>query len=140
VVSQTGIHYRQSALSRSLATPPDSAPQAGDRFPWLRLKMRTNGGIEDLFQVADDARFNLVLFGQTLPSGHAHYWTRLVDIHAVPDDPANRAELARARIPPIAFYLLRPDGHIGLCGTWLDTVALDRYMAECMHLAATTQS
>src|SRR5499427_8296577 len=43
VVSQIGIRYRKSALSRSLEGLPESAPRGGDRFPWLRLKFRTDG-------------------------------------------------------------------------------------------------
>jgi hypothetical protein len=42
VVSQTGIHYRGASLSQSLDGLPASAPRAGDRFPWLRLKLATN--------------------------------------------------------------------------------------------------
>ena len=38
-VSQIGIHYRASSLSASAPGLPDAAPRAGDRFPWLRLKL-----------------------------------------------------------------------------------------------------
>jgi 2-polyprenyl-6-methoxyphenol hydroxylase-like FAD-dependent oxidoreductase len=37
-ISQTGIHYPKSFLSKSLGGLPETAPQAGDRFAWLRLK------------------------------------------------------------------------------------------------------
>ena len=37
-ISQIGIHYRQSPLSRTLEGVNKKAPQAGDRFPWLRLQ------------------------------------------------------------------------------------------------------
>src|SRR5262245_28172444 len=50
VVSQTGIHYRASPLSQSLPGLPHDAPRAGDRFPWLRLKFRADGPVEDLFE------------------------------------------------------------------------------------------
>ena len=42
-VSQTGIGYRKSALSKSLDGLPARAPRAGDRFPWLRLKLGRTG-------------------------------------------------------------------------------------------------
>ncbi len=66
-VSQTGIHYRASALSQSQPGVPDGAPRAGDRFPWLRLKLEANGPIEDLFQKLDDRHFNLLAIGQPSP-------------------------------------------------------------------------
>ena len=57
-------------------------------------------------------------------------------IHAVPDDPANDAELARAQIPQPSFYLLRPDGHVGLCGARLEAAAVKRYLSERLHMKA----
>jgi len=39
-------------------------------------------------------------------------------------------ELSRVRIPNPAFYLLRPDGYIGLCGTRLDAKTVSRYLAN----------
>jgi hypothetical protein len=125
-VSQIGIRYPQSPLSQTLPGLPAGAPRAGDRFPWLRLRFEANGPIADLFERLDDTRFNLIVIGQpgpddSLPGIHTH---------VVGDDPANAAELARARIPAPSFYLLRPDGHVGLAGTRLDPAALARYLAE----------
>src|SRR6266705_1933066 len=67
-ISQIGIRYPESPLSRTLAGLPQDAPQAGDRFPWLRLKLRSNGAVEDLFQKLDDTRYNLIVIGQPAPS------------------------------------------------------------------------
>ena len=58
----------------------------------------------------------------------------LLRTYVVPSDPANGPELARARIPRMAFYLLRPDGHIGLAGIHLDTEAVNRYVEGRLHL------
>ena len=52
----------------------------------------------------------------------------LVVVHTRPDDPANGAELARACVPAPAFYLLRPDGYIGLAGSHLDVGAVKQYL------------
>ena len=52
----------------------------------------------------------------------------------IPADTANDAELARARIPRPSFYLVRPDGYIGLCGGRLEGGALGRYLSERLHL------
>ncbi len=133
-VSQTGIGYPDSPLSQTLRGLPDTALRAGDRFPWLRLGFQANAPPEDLFQRLDDTRFNLILIGQPLPTGGLPDLGSLLTAHVVPGDPANDRELARARIRGPAFYLLRPDGHIGLAGTRLDADAAERYFAERVSL------
>jgi 2-polyprenyl-6-methoxyphenol hydroxylase-like FAD-dependent oxidoreductase len=130
VVSQTGIRYRESLLSQTLAGLPKGAPVAGDRFPWMRLKLRTGGAAEDLYQKLDDTCFNLLVIGQPAPAAATLGLGDLLQIHKIADDPANAEELARAKIAGPAFYLLRPDGHVGLAGTRLDVDAAKRYLAE----------
>ncbi len=134
-VSQIGIHYRTSPLSQSMEGLPAGAPRAGDRFPWLRLEARADGGLEDLFQNLDDTRLNLIVVGQPppLPEGTPDLGD-LVRIHAIPATPANDATLAWAQIPRPSFYLLRPDGHVGLCGVGVETAAISRYVAERLRL------
>ncbi|MEP6602310.1 MAG: FAD-dependent monooxygenase, partial [Nitrospirota bacterium] len=132
-ISQIGIHYRRSPLSETQAGFPGGAPQAGDRFPWLRLKLSSQGPVEDLFALLDDTRFNLIVIGQpSLPGPYPH--SDLVLTHRVPDDPANDRELTRAHIPKPSFFLLRPDGHIGLAGINLEAAALTRYLTERLGL------
>jgi hypothetical protein len=127
-ISQIGIRYRKSPLSQTLAGLPEGAPQAGDRFPWMQLRLRANGPVEDLFQKLDDTRFNLLVIGQ--PPERAPDLGELLSVHALPDDPANAAELARVGISGPAFYLLRPDGYVGLAGTRLEQGVVSRYLAE----------
>jgi 2-polyprenyl-6-methoxyphenol hydroxylase-like FAD-dependent oxidoreductase len=38
-ISQIGIRYPDSPLSRTLGGLPEGAPRAGDRFPWLRVRL-----------------------------------------------------------------------------------------------------
>ena len=127
-VSQIGINYRSSALSKSLEGLPNTAPRAGDRFPWLQLRLSADSPVEDLFQKLDDTRFNLLAIGQ--PPGDALDLGDFYRVHAIPADPVNDVELARVGIPKPSFYLLRPDGHVGLCGARLDMAAAQRYVAE----------
>jgi hypothetical protein len=128
VVSQIGIHYRESRLSRAPDGLPEAAPRAGDRFPWLRLRLRSNGPVEDLFETLDDTRLALITIGQPAAVGLDE--DDFLRVHVIPDDPANHVELARAHIPHPSFYLLRPDGHIGLCGARLEAGAVGDYLSR----------
>lgn len=138
-ISQIGIRYPDSRLSQSLARPSRAAPAAGDRFPWLRFKAHADGPTEDLFQKLDDTRFNLVVIGQ--PTSAAEALDGLGDllrIQAIPAEPFNDAELTRAHLSSPSFYLLRPDGHVGLCGTSIDAPAIRRYASERLGLRRPT--
>ena len=132
-LSQTGIGYPRSTLARNLPGAPRGAPRAGDRFPWLRVAFRPGGPIEDLFQRLDDTRFNLVLVGQPLPErGVQGLGDDLLRVHAIAEDARNARELAKARLGGgPAFYLLRPDGHVGLAGGRFDAVAIYDYLVDC---------
>jgi len=134
VVSQTGIHYRDGPLSQTQDGLPDGAPRAGDRFPWLRLRLEAGGAIADLFDALDDTRFNLLVVGQPAPPEAIQGLDELLRVHVIPDDADNAAELARAQIPRPSFHLVRPDGHIGLCGARLDAAAVARYASARLRL------
>ena len=82
----------------------------------------------------DDTRFNLIVVGQPSPAEGGLGLGELLHIHAIPADPTNDMELARAHIPHPSFYLLRPDGHVGLCGNRLDAAAVTRYVSERLRL------
>jgi len=134
-ISQLGIQYRSSPLSETIASLPKRAPRAGDRFPWLHLKFGASDPAEDLFRRLDDRCFNLIVVGQAaLPAGALDAFGDLLRIHAVPSDAANDLALAAAHIPKSCFYLLRPDGHVGLCGERIETRAIARYATERLHL------
>ena len=135
-ISQTGIHYHDSPLSQNLQEPRHEAPEAGDRFPWMKLKFRPEGPVEDVFAALDDTRFNLLVFGQTSSIEALPALGGLLRTHVVPTDPVNDSERARLQIPRESFYLIRPDGHIGLCGTRLDPAALKRYVTQRLTLTA----
>ena len=134
LVSQTGIHYRGGPLSENADRLAENAPQAGDRFPWLKLNRDAGGAPEDLFQTLDDTRFHLLVFGQPVPPERTAKLDDLIEVHTFPVDPVNDAELARAQIPQPSFYLLRPDGHVGLCGRELAAETVARYLKERLTL------
>lgn len=139
-VSQTGIRYPKSSLSQSLDRLPDTAPQAGDRFPWLRLKFGATGPAEDLFQKFSDTCFHLIVIGQPPPPADALGFGDLLQVHAVPGDPANGVELTRARVPLTSFYLIRPDGYIGLCGMRCEADQVSAYASQNLQLSISQNS
>jgi 2-polyprenyl-6-methoxyphenol hydroxylase-like FAD-dependent oxidoreductase len=133
-LSQIGISYPQSPLSRNLAAARKGAPRAGDRFPWLQLKFAANGPTEDLFQRLDDTRFALIAIGQPAPTADALGLGDLLEVHVIPHDPDNARALAAESIPAPSFYLLRPDGHIGLAGAEIDESALKNWLFGACRL------
>ena len=134
-ISQIGIRYPDSALSQTLPGLPKNAPAAGDRFPWVHLELKVGEPIEDLFKRLDDTHFNLLVFGQAAKAAEMPAQFRdLMRMHVVPQLPSNHAELTRVNVPQLSFYLLRPDGHVGLCGTRLEMAVVARYLSEQIPL------
>jgi 2-polyprenyl-6-methoxyphenol hydroxylase-like FAD-dependent oxidoreductase len=138
-LSQIGIRYRESPLSRTLGIVPDGAPSAGDRFPWLRLKFHAEGPREDLFQRLNDTRFNLLLIGQSTPFAASRSFGDMLQVHEVPPHSENDSALAAASITSPSYYLLRPDGHIGLAGTIFRESDLRQWLSQSqLRLESTT--
>lgn len=129
-ISQIGITYRESPLSRTLGGMPAAAPQAGDRFPWLRLTFQGKDRREDLFQRLDDTQFNLLAIGQPAPMVERLGLGDLLQVHVVPFEGENVAALRTVSITAPSFYLLRPDGHVGLAGTRVDDAAIQRWFSD----------
>jgi 2-polyprenyl-6-methoxyphenol hydroxylase-like FAD-dependent oxidoreductase len=138
-VSQLAIHYRDSALSVAPTPWPGDAPHAGDRFPWLHLRMENGGPVLDGFEQIDDTRFTLLLFGSSDAAvDDVPAFGDLLRVHRVPSDADNDAELTRHGIPQPSFFLLRPDGYIGLCGHRFDAQRWVRYAADRLRLEGAT--
>ena len=134
-ISQIGIKYPRSQLSQALPGLSEAVPKAGDRFPWLHLKLRGKSSSADLFKELDDTCFNLLVFGQPSFAGESLGRGALVKLHVIADDADNDAELNRMRIDRRSTYLVRPDGHVGLCGVDLGMDAIRRYLEERASIA-----
>jgi hypothetical protein len=134
-ISQIGIRYPQSHLSQTLPGLPTGAPEAGDRFPWLHLKLLGNSGTEDLFQQLNDTCFNLLVFRQPPFARESLERSGVLKLQVIADDAVNDAELNRAHIERGSTYVIRPDGHIGLCGADLGTDVIYRYLKDRCYLA-----
>ena len=137
-LSQTGINYPESALSQSASQLPKGAPRAGDRFPWLMLKMQPFGRPVDIFSKLDDRRFNLLVFGSRERNVKLENLSHLVTPWFIPDDAENKAKLERSGIPEASFFLVRPDGHIGLCGATAASAGVRDYLSDCVKLRDAT--
>ena len=135
-ISQIGIRYPKSMLSQTLAGLPESAPRAGDRFPWLRLAFGPGAAAEDLFERLDDMHFHLLVIGQDAPSPAALDRFDLLRTHVVPSTPENAQALARVGITGPAFYVLRPDGHVGLAGAHVQAAAVASYLDRYFRTGA----
>jgi 2-polyprenyl-6-methoxyphenol hydroxylase-like FAD-dependent oxidoreductase len=133
-VSQTGISYRGSSVSKQAGPMPEGAPRAGDRFPWVQLAFRDAGPVEDSFKVLDDMHFHLLIFGEPAAAGWSLGAISHKLIHVIPGDASNMAEAGRVNIPWPSVYLLRPDGYVGLCGTGLQSAAVEDYLSGELHL------
>lgn len=129
-ISQIGIRYRGSPLSRTLAGVPAGAPMAGDRFPWMQLRFRADEPMKDLFQMLDDTSFNLLMIGQSISAARVPVSAGLLRTLEIPWDADNASEFGHVGISGPCFYLLRPDGHVGLAGTRMDAVEVSRYLSE----------
>jgi 2-polyprenyl-6-methoxyphenol hydroxylase-like FAD-dependent oxidoreductase len=138
-LSQIGIHYPRSRLSVSSPGLAKDAPKPGDRFPWMNLRFAGQGEREDVFQRLDDTRFNLVMIGQTCPAELSVELRSCLRTHIIPLEPANAQALARAGIREPSFFLLRPDGHIGLAGTQLDARQVRGYLADVVGLTVDSE-
>ena len=70
------------------------------------------------------------MIGQPAPSLEGLGLGDMLQLHAVPSDPENDAALAGASIAGPSYYVLRPDGHIGLTGTVFQEGDLKRWFAQ----------
>lgn len=130
-LSQIGIEYRASPLSQTAGDVAKRAPAAGERFPWLQLAFAGGSRREDLFERLDDTKFNLLVIGQPAPSTESLGPGGLLVTHVVPLEGENTRVLAAVSITGPSYYLLRPDGHIGLAGRDVDEGELRRWFASC---------
>jgi 2-polyprenyl-6-methoxyphenol hydroxylase-like FAD-dependent oxidoreductase len=130
-ISQTGIRYRKSSLSITLAGLPAEAPQAGDRFPWFEVRQSPGQPARGILADLDDTRFTLVVRGQpglaTDPPGRGGL-LRTLTIPEAGVEPS----FEKLHIPSPSFFLVRPDGYIGLCGARLDPQEVARYFDQAL--------
>ena len=93
----------------------------------MKIVFTSGAPAVDLFEKLDDTKFNLIVIGQAAPNLR-NDWP--IVVHEIPDLATNIAVLAKCGIRPPSYYLLRPDGYIGLAGVRLQRDDVRRYYAE----------
>jgi 2-polyprenyl-6-methoxyphenol hydroxylase-like FAD-dependent oxidoreductase len=121
IVSQTGINYRQSALSVGAT----GNLRGGDRLPWVELDADS-----DNFAPLALLKWQVHVYGKP-GAGVADTCTTLgLSLHEF----AWRGEMARAGLQKGALYLIRPDGYIGLADSAGDPQRLRDYFADIARI------
>jgi 2-polyprenyl-6-methoxyphenol hydroxylase-like FAD-dependent oxidoreductase len=101
-ISQTAIHYRQSALSEGRA----AHVHGGDRLPWVR----TGADAADNFAPLTSLNWQAHVYGDAAPDVRVTCRRRGLPLHVFAWHPAMR----RSGLMRDALYLVRPDGYVGL--------------------------
>jgi 2-polyprenyl-6-methoxyphenol hydroxylase-like FAD-dependent oxidoreductase len=101
ILSQTAIRYRHSALAKGVA----GTVKAGDRLPWIRQE-----GALDNFASLRSLDWQVHVYGQASEEIMKVCRETCLSLQCFPwNEAAQRAGVARN-----AFYLIRPDGYVGL--------------------------
>ena len=117
-ISQTAIHYRQSAL----ASGAGGAIEGGDRLPWAPAG--ESPGASDNFAPLRSLAWQVHVYGATTPALARLCSARGLALEAFPwSDSLGVAGFARD-----APYLIRPDGYVGCAADRDDTASLERYL------------
>lgn len=95
----------------------------------MRQPAHADGAPEDVFQRMDDKRSSLIVIGQPAPSAASLGLGDLLRVHAIAAGAENDRALAAVSITGAAYYLVRPDGHIGLAGRRFQGADLKRWLA-----------
>jgi 2-polyprenyl-6-methoxyphenol hydroxylase-like FAD-dependent oxidoreductase len=114
VVSQTRIHYRESALSLGAA----GDLHGGDRLPWVSV----SGG--DNFQLLTTLSWQLHIYGEASPE-----LREAAERHRLPLHCFRWSAIAEeAGLVCDALYLVRPDGYLGFVDADQDVGKLSEYI------------
>jgi 2-polyprenyl-6-methoxyphenol hydroxylase-like FAD-dependent oxidoreductase len=116
-ISQTGIKYRESALSAGVA----GEVHGGDRLPWVPMS-----GSDDNFTPLTSMAWQAHVYGEAKASATTACAELRLPLHTFAwSENAARAGLARS-----ALYLVRPDGYVALADRDGDGSGLRKYFTE----------
>ena len=116
-VSQLGIDYRDSALSRGAA----GSIRGGDRLPWVEIAPG-----RDNFAPLASLAWQVHVYGHPRPGVIEACAELGLPMHEFAWEPGMR----RTGLRNSALYLIRPDGYVGLADSRADPHELRRYFEE----------
>lgn len=117
LVSQTRIHYGESALSEGAA----GEVHGGDRLPWVPF---ADGG--DNFALLTSLDWQVHVYGEATPALREAAQSAGLALHSFGwNEGAHKAGLRRD-----ALYLIRPDGYVALADARQDAATLQAYLAQ----------
>ncbi len=117
-VSQIGVNYRDSPLSRGEA----GKLRGGDRLPWVKFDQ----GGEDNFAALTSMDWQIHVYGGAAADLRALADSRRIPLRVFPWDAATE----KAGLLHSAVYLIRPDGYIGLADAAGGASAVSGYLSE----------
>lgn len=140
LVSQIGIHYRGSSLSRSAGV---LKVRAGDRLPWVQVGPAP--ARRSVYEWLAAPGFHLLML-QRDPAGldaAAAQWQRRLaaaffpgcfTVHAVPGGPDAEALFQALGATGRALVLVRPDQYLAYVDARFDVAAVDAYLGGTLAL------
>jgi 2-polyprenyl-6-methoxyphenol hydroxylase-like FAD-dependent oxidoreductase len=117
-VSQIGVNYRESPLSRGAA----GKLRGGDRLPWMRIGQ----GQQHNFASLTSIDWQLHVYGEAAADLRAVADRRKIPLHVFPWDKC----MKQAGLLRDAVYLIRPDGYIGMADANSNALSIDAYLSE----------
>ena len=127
-VSQTQVHYRDSALSEGRA----GRVRGGDRLPWV--SSARGGGSAGNFAALTSLEWQVHVYGDATPAIRAACDQRRLPLHVFAWD----AGAAASGLQRNAVYLVRPDGYVGLAADADGAAALSAYLDK--HAISSTRT
>src|SRR6266581_6138958 len=133
-ISEIGIHYRESNLSREdpQSQFPRHAPKPGDRVPYIPFHEHSVG----IQEMVKGTKFHLVLYvgegadektQQELHELKKEY-SDFIDFHEVVVSDKTRVLYEKFGIRRQGYYFIRPDGHIASRNSHLDVELFRSYL------------
>jgi 2-polyprenyl-6-methoxyphenol hydroxylase-like FAD-dependent oxidoreductase len=136
-VSQTGIHYRESILSRkpSINFLPSQSLRPGDRLPFIRFNEKGN---EVNFQEKVKATvFHLFIFSRNLPSEYhikkLERYRNALTFEIILQTEFNKKKFKSLGIKKKGFLLVRPDLYIAFQTEALNFKQLENYLSHFLY-------
>ena len=117
-VSQTGINYRGSPLSKGRA----GDIHGGDRLPWVNIDRSPRG--DDNFAPLRSLEWQVHVYGRAVQAIRALCAERQLPFHEFAWQPA----MKHAGLQQHGLYLVRPDGYVGLAAPEQSASVLSAYL------------